>query len=160
SPAEGILKQEISFPPPPPIASSDPEEPLSFWEAVAQVGFEQWATDGEKGYKVYLFEGYGLKGPYLAKIMEPIDIEWVKQNFGGGDYSATLNNPVGKIESSIRFSIDGEKRRKPVQSVQTSTAPPQQTDNFSSLIQMMREEQAETRRLFREMLERQNGGAP
>jgi hypothetical protein len=157
------LKQEISFPNPQSAEPRDPAEPLSFWERVCEVEPDQWATETDKGYKVYLFEGHGLKGPYLAKLIEPFDIEWVKQNFGGGDYSATLNGPGGKIEASIRFSIDGEKLRKPPQNAQSAPAAAHSAgDNFQTeMLRIMREEQQETRRLLREAIDRggNHGGA-
>lgn len=158
TPAEGTISQEIKFTPPPPAPSSDPEEPLSFWEAVAQVPLDQWGSDGEKGYKVYLFEGFGLKGPYLSKIMEPIDIEWVKQSFGGGDYSATLNNPVGKIESSARFSIDGDKRRKPPQNAQAAGVPQHQpADSFQSqVLEILRESTRRQEQMMERIMDARN----
>lgn len=164
TPAGGVLRQEFDLSPqaPPPVAPPETEEPLSFWEQIYDVSEDQWASEDEKGYKVYLYEGPGGNGaPYIKRLTHPFDIEWVKENFGGGYYRATLNNPGGKIVASVRFAIEGESKRKPVQSVQNAPVAAQQPDNFSSLIQMMREEQAETRRLFREIVERQsNGGTP
>lgn len=160
TPAPQVLKQEIEFPPSAPPADVPGAESLSFWEHVYDVPENQWASETEKGYRVYLYDHDSPGSKYLAVIFHPFDIEWIKQTYGGGRYRAQLNDSSGRIVSKDIFSIDGESKRKPPQSVQNSTAPPQPNDNFSSLIQMMREEQQETRKLFREMLDRNSGAAP
>jgi hypothetical protein len=75
---QGTLTQEIKFTPPPPVENRDPEEPLSFWEQVADIPDGQWARDGEKGFRAYLYEGQS-GGKYLAVITQPFDVEWVRK---------------------------------------------------------------------------------
>jgi len=160
------LRQEIDLsplnPPPPPIGSAALEETLSFWEQICDVAEDQWATEDEKGFKVYLYEGPGGNGaPYIKRLTHPFDIEWVKENFGGGFYRATLNNPGGKIVASVRFAIEGESKRKSVQSVQNAPAAAQTTDGFQSqVLQILREGQERQERLLAQVLERDRNPAP
>ena len=158
---EGTLTQEIKFTPPPPAEIRDPEDKPSFWEQLWQVPEDQWASDTEKGYKVYLFEGYGLKGPYLEKLTEPFDIDWVKRKYGGGEYSATLNAPGGKIESSARFSCFGESIRKSPQSVQAVPAVASTSDNFQSqVLEIMREGQRRQEEMLSRIMDRERPAMP
>jgi hypothetical protein len=154
----GVLSQEIKFSPNTTAEPREAEEPLSFWEQLYEVPEDQWSSGQEKGYRVYLYEGHaGSTGPYIALITQPFDIEWVKQNFGGGAYRAQLNNPGGKIAASVRFTIEGESKRKPPQNAQSAAAPAQGDSFQSELIRMIREEQQETRNLFRQILSGDRG---
>jgi len=155
------LKQEIEFPPSQPSAPPTGEDSLSFWEELCAVPENQWAGDGEKGFRVYLYDHDSPGSKYLAVIFHPFDIEWIKQNYGGGRYRAQLNDSSGRIVSKEIFSIDGDSRRKPPQNAQASGVPQPSGDSFQSeLLRMMREEQAETRRLFSELMNRQNPAPP
>lgn len=162
TPAEGVLKQEITFPQ---SSNQEPEAnlvPLSFWEEIYAVPANAWWSGGdEKGFKVYLYDHEVPRSPYLEIITQAFDVEWIKQKFGGGMYRAQLNDPYGKIVCKEIFSIIGESKRKPPVSVPAVTAN-QSADSFQSeLLRMMREEQQETRRLFSQMMDRQgNHGAP
>lgn len=140
TPASNILRQEIDLSPSqPPAGVILGSEPLSFWEQLCEVADGQWASDGEKGFKTYLYEGQS--GPYIALITQPFDIEWVKQNFGGGAYRAQLNDPSGKIVASQRFTIEGESKRKSPQSAQAAPASAQPVaDSFQSqVLEILRE---------------------
>lgn len=160
APAPQVLKQEIEFPPQQPSSIDHQEATLSFWEELCQVPEQQWASEHEKGFKVYLYDHEVPRSPYLAVILHSFDVEWIKQTYGGGLYRAQLNDPAGRIVSKEIFAIDGDSKRKPPQNAQAAGVPQQQhaaTDSFQSeLLRMMREEQAETRRLFSELMNRQN----
>jgi hypothetical protein len=135
------------------LKNRDPEEPLSFWEQVADIPDGQWARDGEKGFRAYLYEGQS-GGKYLAVITQPFDVEWVRQEFGGGSYRAILNNPGGKIVSSERFTIEGESRRKPPQPAHASGVP-QPTDSFQSqVLEIVREGQRRQEEFLSRLVER------
>ena len=162
TPAGGVLRQEIDLTPPlPPRADSlNPETPLSFWEEVAAVSENDWATEEEKGYKSYLYEGPQGSGNFLRKITHPFDIEWVKETFGGGYYRATLNDPGGKIVASIRFSIDGESKRKPPQNATAPAAPPS-VDHFpSQVLQILERQSQRTEALLQQLIERDRAPVP
>lgn len=160
SPATGTLTQEIRLTPPPADDLRDPQSPPSFWEELNRIQDHEWGAEDQKGYKVYLYDNEA-RGKYLAVIFQPFDIEWVRLNYGGGSYKALLNDASGKIVCREVFAIDGDPRRKPPQS--TSAAPavaqPQQDSVVSQFINIMREEQQETRRLLREAIDRGSNGA-
>ena len=165
TPAPNVLRQEIDLSPSQPSAGPSEAETLTFWEHLWEVPENQWASETEKGFRVYLYDHDSPGSKYLAVIFHPFDIEWIKQNYGGGRYRAQLNDSSGRIVSKEIFAIDGDSKRKPPQNAQNSTAPPQtQPDSVTSeIIRMMREEQNETRKLLRELMERNSnptGTAP
>jgi len=160
TPAEGVLKQEISFPPSQPAGDPAGQENLSFWEHLCDVPENQWASEGEKGFRVYLYDHDSPGSKYLAVVFHPFDIEWVKQTYGGGRYRGQLNDSSGRIVSKEIFSIDGEPRRKPPQSAQAQSAP-LPTDGFQSqVLQILREGQERQERLLAQVLDRDRNPAP
>jgi hypothetical protein len=158
------LTQEIKFTPTPPPETDplDPEDKPSFWQLVFQVADDMWAGDGEKGYRVYLYEGpRGRRGQYLEVITHPFDIEWVKQKYGGGEYEASLHDPGWKIVSSARFTIDGPSRRRPAEGQPAQPAAAPASDNFQAqVLQILREGQERSERLLAQVLERDRNPAP
>jgi len=162
TPAEGVLSQEIKFTPTQPAENRDPEEKPSFWEQIYAIPQDLWAYNGEKGYRIYLYEGpEGKRGPYLAMLTNPFDIEWVNQVYGGGHYQASLHDPAWKIVASIRFDIDGASKKKPPQNSQNSTAPAPATDNFQSqVLEIIRDGQRRQEEFMRSILDRDRNPAP
>lgn len=157
--APGVIRQEFSLTPQTPSASDDPEEKLSFWEHLASVPDNAWASEGEKGYKVYLYdEEQGKGSKYLELISQPFDIEWLRQNHGGGTYRAQLNDPSGRIVAKQIFSINGEPKRKPVTSVQNAPAAAVPVDSFqTSVLNMIQEGQRRQEALIERLMDRDRG---
>jgi hypothetical protein len=158
--APGVLRQEFSLTPPNSSPSeNDPEEKLSFWEHLAAVPDNAWASEGEKGYKVYLYdEEQGKGSKYLELITQPFDIEWLRQNHGGGTYRAQLNDPAGRIVAKQIFSINGESKRKPPTSVQNAPAVAVPVDSFqTSVLNMIQEGQRRQEALIERLMDRDRG---
>jgi hypothetical protein len=157
SSAPGVLRQEFSLQPPPQEPAEDPAGPASFWQQVYDVPEEDWwdGVHGNKGARVYLYNDQP-GAPYIAVVREPFDIDWVRETYGGGRYKALLNDASGKIKAQIKFSIEGESRKKPPQSV--GVAQPAAQDPLTALVEMFREEQRETRALVREFMSRERNG--
>lgn len=161
--ASGVLTQSISLTPQVDPPSTD-ERP-SFWEALYLVPENDWyvrpefeADEGKKGFKVYIYDT-AAGGKYLALLTHPVDIEWVRQNLGGGSYRATLNDPSGKITASDRFSIDGESKRKPVTNVQNAPAAAVSSiDVFQSqVLSILQEGQRKQEALIERLMDRDRG---
>jgi hypothetical protein len=150
-----VFRQEIELPSAKTPENPSTEETLSFWEELYAVPLNQWASEGEKGYKVYLYEG--TSGPYIALITEPVDVEWVKQKFGGGSYRAQLNDPSGKIVQSQRFTIEGESKRRPTQPPQPAApVPAPAADNFQSqVLEILRESQRRQEQMIERLVNRE-----
>jgi hypothetical protein len=151
------LSQEIKFTPSPSDIQRDSEAPPSFWEELFRIDENEWGAEDQKGYKVYLYDNEA-RGKYLAVIYQPFDIEWVRQNYGGGSYKAMLNDPSGKIVCREIFAIDGESKRKPPQSVQNSpsVAHPA-TDSFQSqVLEIIRQGQERQERFLERFMQRQD----
>lgn len=113
--------------------TADDKKP-SFWEMLFSVSDDDWwdGVAGHKGTRVYLYNDTpGQKASYIAAIAEPFDIDWVKQEYGGGNYRAQLNDPSGRCLSSVHFSIDGAPKRK---TVQPDNPPPSTADPFQSQV--------------------------
>jgi hypothetical protein len=152
-------------PPAPPAQDEDDfsDRAPSFWEMISAIPPAEWwsGNQGEKGYKVYLYRDSPraqTKGSaYKRLITEPFDVEWVKQQLGGYDYRAMLNDPSGRMTSYTSFSIDAP----PKETGEPAPAPAAAADPLAGgggilaqFVQVMRESQAETRQLLREIIER------
>lgn len=158
----------ISIPQAPPAgpAHDEPQdrEP-SFWERLHSIPAEQWATETEKGFKAYLYRDTpraSTKGSaYIKVFYEPFDVEHVRQELGGYDYRAMLNDPSGRMISSVSFSIDAPplKTSQQQEAAAAAAATPGHDLN-SQIIAVMRESQNETRQLLREFIERDRNPAP
>jgi hypothetical protein len=161
TPAPNVLRQEIDLSPSQPSADSSGGESLTFWEHVGDVPENLWCREaGEKGYRVYLYDQDSPGSKYLAVIFHPFDIEWIKQNYGGGRYRAQLNDSSGRIVSKEIFAIDGESKRKPPQNAQNSTAPAPADSFQAQMLEIMREGQRRQEELIRQLMERQTNPAP
>lgn len=151
----GVLTQTISLPQPSQTEDPATDQPLSFWERIAAVPEDEWwsGTMGDKGWKVYLYEDRP-GSPYLAVIAHAFDIEWVRQEYGGGAYRAMLNDPSGRMVSHQKFTIDGEPRKKPPQSATVAAPQSAQNDPMLAMVEMIREEQRATREMLRDIMTR------
>jgi len=155
-----VFRQEFSIPQTPNSPESSPEEKLSFWEQLLAIPEGDWAENGSKGFKVYLYdhEVQQRPNPYLALITHSFDIEWIKQEFGGGVYRALLNNTSGTAVAREIFAISGESKRKPstnVQNVQNALAAAVPADSFqTSVLNMIQEGQRRQEALIERLMDR------
>src|SRR5579864_9311249 len=138
-----------------------PEKP-GFWELVCSLSPEQWwsGTQGEKGYKVYLYRdnprGPGQGSGYIRLINHFFDVEFVKQEFGGYDYHALLNDPSGAMVARANFSISAPPKgivdaSSPQNGSQPAAAPGDSSFQ-AQVLREMRESNERTHRLMERIM--------
>ncbi|MBZ5532618.1 MAG: hypothetical protein LAO20_14390 [Acidobacteriia bacterium] len=143
----GVLHQSISLTPDAAAAAGDPAQDSAptFWERIYAIKPEEWAN-----YFCYLYRGRG--GASLAKLTHPFDADWVKQQYGGGDYRALLNDQNYKMVASHSFSIEGPPKPSPVEA-QTAAPAAAPNDAFQAqVLELIRESNRQTQDLVREVL--------
>jgi len=158
-PSGHTLRQEISLSPNQPAADApeDTAPEKSFWEKLYEIPDEAWwgGVHGEKGVRVYLYRDEP-GAAYIAVIKEPFDIDWVKAKYGGGRYRAMLNDAGGRAIAVQKFTVEGASKR-PAEADPAAAAP---HDAMTAMVDMIREEQRETRALVRELLGRDRNPSP
>lgn len=146
-----VLRQTISLEPG--TEGNQPESAPSFWERVYAIEPDDWSK-----YFIYLYRG---RGANLEKIAHPIDADWVKQKYGGGDFRAILQDERHRIVCAHSFSIEGPPRLAPAEAQTSAPAAAPAVDSFqSSVLEIIREGQKETREFLRELMMSQRNAAP
>jgi len=137
-----ILRDEVPAPPPitENLAPESPDEAFNLWQWMRDLSERDW----EK-YIVYLYwlpPGARKTGPYIQKVAEPIDLEWVKQRYGGsgdGIFKIVAEGP-DKFIKSLNFEIEGTRKHP------DGSAPPPVlaagNGNGSELVALLRDELA------------------
>lgn len=148
-----VLKQTITLEPAADTPGAQPESAPSFWEKVFSIDPDDWSK-----YFIYLYRG---RGANLEKIAHPIDVDWVKQKYGGGDFRAILQDERHRIVAAHSFSIEGPPKLAAPEAQTSAPAAAAGMDSFqSSVLEIIREGQKETRELVREMMQRDRNPAP
>jgi hypothetical protein len=148
-----VLRQTISLEPGTDAPGNQPESAPSFWERVYAIEPDDWSK-----YFIYLYRG---RGANLEKIAHPIDADWVKQKYGGGDFRAILQDERHRIVCAHSFSIEGPPRLAPAEAQTSAPAAAAAVDSFqSSVLEIIREGQKETREFLRELMMSQRNPAP
>lgn len=147
-----VLKQTISLEPAADTPGAQPESAPSFWEKVFSIEPDDWSK-----YFIYLYRG---RGANLEKIAHPIDVDWVKQKYGGGDFRAILQDERHRIVSAHSFSIEGPPKLAAPEA-QTSAPAAPAVDSFqTSVLEIIRESQKEMREMVRELASSVRNPAP
>jgi ribosomal protein S17E len=86
------------------------KETLDFWTYMARLTPEEW-----KGHIIYLTREQPKTtingvGGYLTKLMQPFDIEDIKQAYGGREFSYIMKNEKGSIIYSGKFNVEAPPR--------------------------------------------------
>jgi hypothetical protein len=93
-----------------PLTPAEPEEksPMWFWDALQEVPKDKWGEVYDvMGFRLDPQAGRqaGAKG-FLFQVFEPINIAWIKKNYGGGKFRCILEKN-SKFFKSHEFDVDG-----------------------------------------------------